>query len=132
MRVEFDKKTKLAMFRRASSPNPKYPDRKPGRVYCEHCNMDVTGKSFHYDHKLAEWNRTATPPREREKLTAGDGWLLCMPCHHAKTGEDMKDKPRNDAVLAKRARAGKPKRSWPGAETWVKPVGGGAPRRRTK
>ena len=127
MRIEFNKKTKLAIFRRASATGPAYPARRPGRVYCEHCECDVTGKAFHYDHVCPEWKLTDT---ERRALTAADGQLLCTPCHHEKTLVDMADKPHNDRLLKKRARIAGPKRAWPGMDKWVKPVGGGKPRRR--
>ena len=75
-RREFTKRDKAVMLRRAS-------DHK-GRIRCEGCGLDVTGKPIEFDHTIAE----ALILDKTRPLTPEDGKLLGKHCCHR--GEDGK------------------------------------------
>ena len=68
MRAEFDKKTKLAAFRRAM-----------GR--CEGCSGLLTFGKFHYDHR--------NPSEFSGDASLENCQVLCLGCHGAKTAFDV-------------------------------------------
>lgn len=75
-RREFDRKTKVAIIRRAT---------RDGVVYCEECGLPTS--RFHIDHTDPD----ALQIDKSRKLTADDGKLLCAgsreTCHGRKTAE---------------------------------------------
>lgn len=79
-RREFTKSQRGQMIRRASDPK--------GRILCEGCGMDVTGKPFEFDHTTPE----ALVLDKSRPLTIDDGRLLGLCCHrgqHGKTAADV-------------------------------------------
>lgn len=80
-RREFSKAMKAEMLRRAMD--------EKGRVYCEGCGMDVTGKPIEFDHTIPE----ALILDKSRPLTADDGKLLGQKCCHrspgGKTAQDV-------------------------------------------
>ena len=80
MRREFSRRLKAAIIKRAMDER--------GRIRCECCGADATGKRVEIDHIIAEGLRTA---EDRAKpLTAEEGQALCGHCHDAKTfGADI-------------------------------------------
>jgi hypothetical protein len=104
-RLEFTKKVKLEIFRRAGGPDD---------VRCEKCGWKIRGRNFQIDHKVAEWILEDIAHGLRPPLTAEDGWLLgnekeCG-CHTAKTAVEAGQRAHGDRIIAKAAKADKPKR----------------------
>lgn len=89
-RVEFSKATKREIYIRAGGPET---------PHCECCGMPVKNKCFEYDHICEEWERTDG----REKLTAADGQLLCIPCHDKKTARKTSERAHVTARFEKTA-----------------------------
>jgi hypothetical protein len=81
-RREFSKPIKAAILRRASD--------EKGRVHCEGCGADVTGKAFEFDHTIAE----ALIVDKSKPLTADDGQLLGACCHRGEGGKTSQDVTR--------------------------------------
>jgi hypothetical protein len=69
-RREFSKPVKGEMLRRASDAK--------GRIRCEGCGLDVTGKAIEFDHTIPE----ALVLDKSRALTAADGRLLGKACCH--------------------------------------------------
>ena len=91
-RREFTKAMKAEMLRRAMDEN--------GRVRCESCGLDVTGKPIEFDHTIPE----AMILDKTRPLTAADGKLLGQKCcHRAPGGKTAKDVA--DIAKAKRREA---------------------------
>lgn len=82
-RREFSKAMKAEMLRRAMD--------EKGRVLCESCGLDVTGKPIEFDHTIPE----ALILDKNRPLTAADGKLLGQKCCHrapgGKTAQDVAD-----------------------------------------
>lgn len=82
-RREFTKAQKAEMLRRAMD--------EKGRVHCERCGLDVTGKAIEFDHTIPE----AMVTDKSRPLTADDGKLLGRNCCHrapgGKTAQDVAD-----------------------------------------
>ena len=74
MRREFTKAQKAEMLRRAMDDK--------GRVHCEGCGGDVTGKPIEFDHTIPE----ALILDKTRPLTAADGKLLGQKCCHRAPG----------------------------------------------
>jgi hypothetical protein len=91
-RREFTKAMKAEMLRRAMD--------EKGRVFCEGCGLDVTGKPIEFDHTIPE----AMILDKTRPLTAADGKLLGQKCcHRAPGGKTAKDVA--DIAKAKRREA---------------------------
>jgi hypothetical protein len=103
-RLEFDKKTKIEMFKRAGGPED---------LRCEGtgCGIPLRGKPFEYDHTLECWEMEDIEHGLRPPLTAEDGKLLCIPCHQEKTGRKAGERAHGKRIVAKAARAETKKRS---------------------
>lgn len=100
-RVEFSPAVKEQILGRATVG---------GARYCERCGLLIPNGEGEIDHKIAEWTRSATAKKDRSKLAADDGWLLCRPCHVAKSKREAFERKRTDG--AGRFHAGKkPKRN---------------------
>lgn len=82
-RREFTKPQKAEMLRRASD--------EKGRIWCEGCGLNVTGKRVEFDHTIAE----GLILDKNRPLTAADGKLLGYDCCHrgpdGKTAQDIAD-----------------------------------------
>ena len=89
MRAEFDKKTKLAAFRRAM-----------GR--CEGCGGLLTFGKFHYDHR--------NPDALGGGAALENCQVLCLGCHGPKTAKDVAAIAKSNRV-AYRAAGVKPDRT---------------------
>ena len=72
-RLEFDKKTRLAIFIRAGGP---------GAVRCEGCGRLLKDKPFEVDHTLECWEIEDIEHGLRAPLTPEDGKLLGKACCH--------------------------------------------------
>jgi hypothetical protein len=94
-RREFTKPVKAEILRRAT---------RDGRIHCEGCDIDVTGKRFEFDHTIAE----ALILDKSRKLTCDDGRLLGECCHRGPDGKTAKDVKA--IAKAKRQEAGQFKR----------------------
>lgn len=103
-RLEFDKKTKIEMFRRAGGPEDL-------RCEAKNCGVRLRGKPFHYDHIIEEWEREDIERGLREPLTAEDGQVLCVPCHNEKSKRKTGERAHGKRIQAKEARAETKKRS---------------------
>ena len=91
-RREFSKAIKAEMLRRAMD--------EKGRVFCEGCGLDVTGKPIEFDHTIPE----ALILDKTRPITAADGKLLGRNCcHRAPGGKTAKDVA--DIAKAKRREA---------------------------
>ncbi len=107
-RREFTKAMKAEMLRRAMDEN--------GRVRCESCGLDVTGKPIEFDHTIPE----ALILDKTRPLTAADGKLLGRNCcHRAPGGKTAKDVA--DIAKAKRREAAH--RGWKAPSTRPMPFG---------
>lgn len=88
-RREFTKAQKAQMIKRASD--------EQGRIFCEGCGLNVTGKRIEFDHTIAE----ALVIDKTKPLTIEDGKVLGMDCCHrgpdGKTAQDV-------AIIAKAKR----------------------------
>ena len=101
-RLEFTKKVKLEIYRRAGGPL---------NLRCEGCGLYLGGKPFEIDHTIEEWERGGKHS-DRVALTADDGKLLgkyC--CHGPKSIKKRGEKAHGDRIIAKAARAHK-KSTW--------------------
>ena len=123
-RREFTKAQKAEMLRRASDSK--------GRIRCEGCGLDVTGKAIEFDHTIPE----ALILDKSRPLTAADGNLLGRNCCHrapgGKTAQDVADIAR--AKRREAAHGGfktKTKRPMPGsrASGWKRLMDGTVVRR---
>lgn len=99
-RLEFDKKTKLEMFRRAGGPEDL-------RCEAKNCGARLRGKPFHYDHIIEEWEREDIKRGLREPLTAEDGQVLCVPCHNEKSAVKTGERAHGARIRTKAAKAEK-------------------------
>lgn len=94
MRREFTRTQKGQMLKRAMDER--------GRIRCEGCGMDVTGKAVEFDHIIPEAMRL--PSDLATPLTAADGQLLgAQCCHRAPGGKTARD--MSDIARAKRREA---------------------------
>lgn len=88
-RREFTRNQKAEILRRATIGN---------EVWCEGCGLNLTGKAFEFDHRVAE-NLILDKSR---KLTVEDGQLLGRDCcHKPKTKIDTKVAAKTKSVEAK-------------------------------
>ena len=79
-RREFSREDRAAMLRRARDER--------GRILCEGCGTDLTGKRFEFDHTRAE----GLVLDKSRKLTPDDGKLLGEACcHRGPDGKTAKD-----------------------------------------
>ncbi len=124
-RREFSRSVKFEIIRRAT---------RDGRIYCEGCHCDVTGKKIEIDHVLAE----ALVMDKSTPLTAKDGQLLGVKCCHRggenKTKADVQRIRKADRQTFGRLGIKKRVRSFGGFQTnrngpWKKKIGGGVERR---
>lgn len=103
-RLEFKKKVKLEIFKRAGGP---------GDPRCEKCGTKVVGREFEIDHRVAEWILEDIKHGYRGELTAEDGWLLgkgkTCSCHKDKTGKESGERGHVNRILFKAAKATKAK-----------------------
>ena len=121
-RVEIPKAVKLEVYRRAGGPN---------KVWCEGCEANLGSKRFEYDHQIEEWEQSI-PPSQRQPITAADVKLLCVPCHDEKTGKKAGERAHVKRIVAKAAKAGKPKsRGFNRNPNMKQRFGGGVTDRRT-
>ena len=103
MRREFTTKVRLEIIKRQK------------RVYangvqwveCEKCHDTVT--QFEIDHRDPD----AMQIDKSRKLTAADGWLLCIPCHAEKTKKDKADIAKAKRREAAHLGARRPKQPMP-------------------
>lgn len=100
MRREFTKAVKVEIIKRATPQGTLTPP------WCEKC--DTMAHRFEIDHR----NPDAMQIDKTGKLTAADGWLLCIPCHADKTKIDVADIAKAKRVEAKDLGADKPKKGW--------------------
>ena len=123
-RVEFSKKTKLEIFRRAGGP---------GALVCEGCGLPLNGKPFEIDHTIECWEQLDMQAGGHIVLTADDGKLLGKNCCHLiKSNKKKGEKAHGDRIIAKAARAQRRKsRPMLGSRDspWKAKVGGGWERR---
>lgn len=100
-RREFSKPLKAEMLRRASD--------EKGRIWCEGCGLNVTGKKVEFDHTIPE----ALILDKKRPLTAADGKLLGLDCCHrgpdGKTAQDVADIAEAKRREAKRGGFDQPK-----------------------
>lgn len=105
-RREFTKAVKVEIIKRAS-----WGYGTVDHAHCENCGQ--TTRQFEIDHRIPDALQTDKTAR----LTASDGWLLCIPCHKAKTAQDVPDiakaKRREAAHLGARRRPKQPVPSGP-------------------
>ena len=91
---------------------------------CEACGALIPEGEGEIDHMVAEWTRSATDKRDRAKLTAGDGWLLCRVCHAAKSKREAFERKRTDGAAKrhagkqKKGRGFKGWKNFKGAAVW--------------
>jgi hypothetical protein len=103
-RLEFTKKVKMEIFRRAGGP---------ADPHCEGpCGLPVKGKVFEFDHTLECWEMEDVEHGYREPLTAVDGKLLCKKCHDEKSGKKTGERAHGVRVLEKQARIDRRKTNW--------------------
>lgn len=101
MRREFTKAIKVEIIKRATPHIGHGP-----WPFCEQCCLQA--KKFEIDHRDPD----AMQIDKSRKLTAADGWLLCIPCHDDKTKIDVADIAKAKRVEAKAIGADKPKKGW--------------------
>jgi hypothetical protein len=102
-RKEIPKSVKIVVFLRAGGNTP--------NLCCEGCGLRLGGKSFHYDHQIAECFQTL-PKHERPPITADDVKLLGYECcHKEKSASEHKANCHGKRIVAKAARAETKKRS---------------------
>lgn len=81
MRREFTRSQKAQMLRRASDAK--------GRIFCEGCGLNITGKVVEFDHTIPE----ALIVDKTKPLTIDDGKALGRDCCHrapgGKTAQDV-------------------------------------------
>lgn len=98
-RKEIPKSVKIVVFLRAGGNTP--------NLCCEGCGLRLGGKSFHYDHQIAECFQTL-PKHERPPITADDVKLLGYECcHKEKSASEHKANCHGKRIVAKAARAEK-------------------------
>ena len=79
------------------------------RCECCGCLVRMSGevitvaRAAQVDHKAATWTASATPVRDRPRLTAADGWLLCDACHKAKTRREAAERAKTDGAAKQHA-----------------------------
>ena len=102
-RREFTKAVKVQIIKRSMAC---------GEMRCENCGAPVfPGKRFDIDHKTPD----ALEIDKSRKLTADDGWVLCLGCHSEKTKDDVaviaEAKRREASHLGARRRPKQPLKS---------------------
>jgi hypothetical protein len=98
-RLEIPKAVKREVFKRAGGP---------GNLICEGCGLPIGGKVFDYDHSFPEYLQSA--PKSERTITADDVRLLGWECcHKPKTIKEIKANCQGKRIVAKAARANKPK-----------------------
>lgn len=100
-RREFKRAVKHAILLRAT---------KNGRLHCEKCGMDITGKPAELDHVIPE----QLIVDKSKPLTAKDGQLLGLCCHRGedgKTNQDVARIAKSKRQMDGHVRLGKPKRN---------------------
>jgi hypothetical protein len=97
-RLEFTKKVKTAIFKRAGGP---------GDPRCENkqCGFSVKNKPFEIDHIIEEWEREDVARGLRAPLSAADGQLLCIACHNIKKGKKNGERAHCTRIIEKAAKA---------------------------
>lgn len=90
-RLEFSKKVRLEIFRRAGGPE---------KLYCEGCGLPLRGKPFEIDHTIECWEKPT-----RTELTADDGKLLGYCCHRPKTAKKATERAHGNRIIEKSAKA---------------------------
>jgi hypothetical protein len=101
MRREFSRAVRVQIFLRAGGSLFGQP------LLCENCGRPAL--RWQIDHRDPD----AMQIDKRRRLTAADGWLLCLPCHRAKTRKDVVDIAKAKRVQAshlgvkKKPRAGR-------------------------
>jgi len=101
MRREFTQKVKVEIIKRCSWGIRKI------NPHCEQCNQ--IAHKFEIDHRDPD----AMQIDKSRKLTAEDGWLLCIPCHNAKTKTDVANIAKAKRVEAKHLGARRPRQPMP-------------------
>jgi hypothetical protein len=104
-RQEFTDKVKDEIKARAIDySDPAHPE-GVRRCECCGCPVRLDGEEIEgarlaaVDHTVAEWTRSATPLKQRKKLTANDGKLICVDgCHADKSRRETMDRARIDAA----------------------------------
>jgi hypothetical protein len=92
-RREFTRSQKAQMLKRASD--------EKGRIFCEGCGLNITGKAVEFDHTIPE----ALVIDKTKPLTIDDGKALGRDCcHRAPGGKTAQDVAR--IAKAKRQEAG--------------------------
>lgn len=80
-RREFTRAQKVAMLKRAMDAQ--------GRIYCQGCGLNISGKAIEFDHVIPE----ALILDKTRELSADDGRVLGRDCCHrapgAKTAQDL-------------------------------------------
>ena len=80
MRREFSRAQKAQMLKRASD--------EKGRIFCEGCGLNITGKVVEFDHTIPE----ALIVDKTKPLTIDDGKALGRDCcHRAPSGKTAQD-----------------------------------------
>lgn len=81
IRREFSRAQKAQIIKRASDAQ--------GRIFCEGCGLNITGKAIEFDHTIAE----ALVVDKHKPLTIEDGKVLGRDCCHrapgGKTSQDV-------------------------------------------
>jgi hypothetical protein len=102
-RLEFSKKVKIAILRRAGWPeNP----------ICEGCGMPMRGKRIEVDHTIECWEQP-----DRQELTEADGKALGWDCcHQPKSSTKTAQRAHGNRIIEKAARARPKSRPIPGSK----------------
>lgn len=95
-RLEFSKKVKIEIFRRAGGP---------GNPCCEGCGLSLRNKPFEVDHTLECWEMEDVQNGLRAPLTAEDGKLLGRCCHAPKTARKAGERAHVKRIVEKQAKA---------------------------
>ena len=101
MRREFSTGVKIEIIKRAARGRL---DSVSKFVRCEACEA-LCGNKFQIDHRDPD----ALQVDKSRRLTAADGWLLCIPCHKEKTKDDVADIARAKRREAAHLGARRPK-----------------------
>ena len=99
IRREFTRAVRLEIIRRATRMRLGF-----AQQWSEKCGALCTGR-FEIDHRDPD----AMQIDKSRKLTAADGWLLCLPCHKEKSKKDVADIAKAKRVEARHLGATRPK-----------------------
>ncbi len=103
-RQSFPRAVKFEIAKRAMRPD--------GQLACERCGA-VGGKLEL--HHLRMDALTSDERKKSVKLTAADGALWCVPCHHGETAVQRKELARADAAMERHLGFSKPSSKLPAA-----------------